>query len=305
MIRSSRLSRLVGGALLSVLVGCDDTDNKGWLVDRTRVLGARIEAKSDAARAAINPGEPMRVTWLVGAPNGTGRLNWAYAVCPPALGNFPEPKCTGPIFSAARGASDGELVSMDIDAPGGIDDLEELQILAAFCENGEATLDAARFEATCAGGAAPRLASASVRLARSGPNKNPEIAADAILFDGSPLVPSVVRSGSSCVPDATSPLVNAGSKHAIVVRLRGDEREAIASQGFERLLVSHVVTAGELERQYSMLEPNDPAPKDLSVEWTAPLAPSANEGRLIEIYVVVRDGRGGAAFARRTVCVRQ
>ena len=305
MIRSSRLSRLVVGALLSSLVACDDTDNKGWLVDRTRVLGARIEAKAEPGRAAITPGEAMHVTWLVGAPNGTGHLNWAYALCPPVGGNFPEPKCTGPIFSAARGASDGELVGMDIDAPNGIDDLEELQLLAAFCDGGEATLDAARFDATCAGGAPPRLASASVRLARSGPNHNPEIAGDAVLWDGAPLTSAAVPPGASCVADATSPIVTAGSKHKIVVRLSGNEREVIPSQGLERLLVSHVVTSGELERQYSMLEPNDPTPKDLSVEWTAPGRESVGDGRLTEIYVVVRDGRGGEAFARRTVCVRQ
>ncbi|MDF2693607.1 MAG: hypothetical protein K0S65_1990, partial [Labilithrix sp.] len=94
--RASRVSLL----LFAFAVGCDDTDTKGWLVDRTRVLGARVEAKAEPARAEIAPGERMNVTWLVGAPNGTGRLGWAYALCAPVEGTQPVPRCEGPVFTA-------------------------------------------------------------------------------------------------------------------------------------------------------------------------------------------------------------
>ncbi|HVH47876.1 MAG TPA: hypothetical protein VM925_36330 [Labilithrix sp.] len=287
---------------LAFVFGCEETDTKGWLVDRTRVLGARIEATADPSRASIAPGEAMRVTWLVAAPNGTGHSTWAYALCAPVVGNFPEPKCEGSTFASAKGATDGELVTMELDVPADVGDLQELQLLAAFCEGGETTLDATRFEATCTGGASARLAAADIRLAAAGPNRNPEIAADAVLFDGAPMAPSTARPGP-CGSDTMSPVVNAGTKHAFVVRFRGDERES-APDGVESLLASHVVTTGKLERQYSMLDPKDAVPKDVSVEWTAPGRDQVGEGRVAEIYVVVRDGRGGAAFARRTVCVR-
>lgn len=288
-----------------LVLACDDTDNKGWLVDRTRVLGARVEAASEPSRAAIVPGEAMRLTWLVGAPNGTGNLSYAYAFCAPVDGNFPEPKCEGPVFGSGTGTSDGEVVPMDIVTPASVGDLDALQFLVAFCESGAAHLDAARFEASCDGGSPARLATANVRLARSGPNTNPEIASDAVALDGVPLTPSTVRSGP-CTGDATSPVVVAGSKHAIGYHFRGDERENVPSEGLEKLIASHVVTAGELDHQYSMLDPSEPAPKDVSIDWTAPASDRVGEGgRLVEIYVVVRDGRGGEAFARRTVCVRE
>jgi len=172
--RVSRVSLLA----LAFVFGCEETDTKGWLVDRTRVLGARVEAKDEPARATIAPGEPMHVTWLVASPNGTGQLRWAYAVCAPPIGNFPEPRCQGPVFASGAGVSEGELVTMELDAPRPdvVGDLEELQMLAAFCEDGDASLDASRFEATCASGAPARLASGTIRLASAGPNRNPELA---------------------------------------------------------------------------------------------------------------------------------
>lgn len=302
--RVSRVSLLA----LAFVFGCEETDTKGWLVDRTRVLGARVEAKDEPARAAIAPGEPMRVTWLVGAPTGTGQLRWAYAVCAPPIGNFPEPRCEGPVFASGGGVSDGELVTMELDAPRPdvASDLEELQMLAAFCEDGDASLDASRFEATCADGAPARLAAATIRLAAAGPNRNPELAPDAVLFDGAPMAPSTLRTGP-CVAGPSAPVVAPGTKHTFVLRFRGDERESVpgAVDGLENVLASHVVTAGKLKRQYSMFEPHDPVPKEASIEWTAPPGDQVSaDGRLVETYFVLRDGRGGAAFGRRTVCVR-
>ena len=305
LLRVSRVSLLA----LAFVFGCEETDARGWLVDRTRVLAVRFEARADPARAAIVPGEPMRATWLVGAPGGTGRLSWAYAVCAPVAGNFPEPRCEGPVLASAAGASDGELVTLDLEAPraDAALGLQELQMLAAFCESGDAALDPSRFEASCAGSSAPaRLASATIRLEAAGPNQNPDVAADAVLFDGQPLPPSSVRPGP-CSGAAESPVVVPGSKHHLVIRFRGDEREPVpgSTDGVENIFASHVVTTGELERQYSMLDPTDPLPKDARVEWTAPPREQVPDGgRLAEIYVVLRDGRGGAAFGRRTVCVR-
>lgn len=299
--RVSRVALLA----LAFAFGCEEVDTKGWLVDRTRVLGVRVEAAAEPSRASIVPGEPMRATWLVAAPGGTGRLGWAYAICAPPLGNYPEPRCPDVVLASARGSSDGELVTMELDAPpaAAVAADVELSILAAFCEGGEASLDAARFEATCAGGATARLAAGKIRLAAAGANQNPEVAPDAILFDGAPLAPSTLRAGP-CEGDPAAPVAGPGTKHAFALRFRGDERESSAD-GLEDVLASHVVTAGTLKRQYSMFEPADPAPKEVSVEWTAPPSEELGAGgRLVEAYFVLRDGRGGAGFGRRTVCVR-
>ena len=303
LFRVSRVSLLA----IAFVFGCEETDNKGWLVDRTRVLGVRFEAKAEPRRAAIAPGEPMRATWLVAAPAGTGRLSWAYAICAPPPGNFPQPHCETAVLASAAGTSEGELVAMDLEAPHAeaVSGLEQLQMLVAFCENGDAALDPRAFVGTCAGGAVPLLASATIRLAAAGPNTNPELAADAVLFDGQPMLPSTVRPGASCVASPEAPAVVPGSKHTFTVRFRGDERETVPD-GVENVLASHAVTTGELDRFYSMLDPTERAPKEAPVEWTAPPPEQVPEsGRLAEVFVVLRDGRGGAAFGRRTVCVHR
>jgi hypothetical protein len=292
---------------LALVAACDDSFVKGWRVDRTRVLGARVEAAAEPARASIAPGEPMRVTWLVGAPDGTGRLAWAYALCAPPGGHFPEPHCEGPALAAGSGASEGELAPMDMSAPpaDAIGDGQELLLLAAFCEAGPPALDARAFVATCAGGGAPLLASTTVRLAAKGPNRNPELAPDAVLFDGAPIAPSAARPGP-CAPGADSPVAIAGSSHGFTFRFRPEDREPVPEGGLETLLASHLVTAGTLDRQYSALEPDDHAPKEVAIPWTAPpVAEVGDGGRLVEVFVVLRDGRGGTALSRRTVCVRR
>jgi hypothetical protein len=289
-----------GSILVVAVLGCDDTDTKGWLVDRTRVLGARIESKTDPSRAAIAPGETMRVAWLVGAPNGTGALSWSYALCPPVGGNFPEPRCTTAPLAAGKGTSNGDLSVMEMDVPAS--NQSELLLIAAFCDSGDVSLDAARFVGTCSSGAPARLASATVRLVSAGPNENPEMAPDTVLFDGVPMPAPAAEPTAPC--DAAAPVVTAGSKHAFAVRFENAQREATPEGPLESLLASHVVTDGDLDRQYSSLEPRESAPKDASVKWTAPSRDRVGEGRQVELYVVLRDGRGGAAFARRSVCVR-
>ncbi len=66
------MRRIIESAVVVlVLVACDSDFTKGWLVDRTRVLGLRIEAAADPTRATVSPGEKLVARWLVGAPNGS------------------------------------------------------------------------------------------------------------------------------------------------------------------------------------------------------------------------------------------
>jgi hypothetical protein len=279
-----------------VVAACDNSFTKGSLVDRTRVIAVRIEAKDDAARSSIAPGESMRATWLVAAPNGTPRLGFSYALCASPTGNFPDLRCEGATLRAASGVAENESVVMEMDVPAG--DVRDLILLAAFCENGAgSTLDAARFEATCADGAPSLLASARIKTDPA--NRNPDIVNDAVLFDGAPIGPTTLRPNTPCTAATDAPVVPLGSKHKFGFRLRGEDREP-----GESLIVSHVTTKGEFDRQYSSLEV-DEAPKSAEIPWNAPGVDPGENGTVAEFYFVLRDSRGGAAFARRAVCVRR
>jgi hypothetical protein len=294
-------------ALAVSLLGCDDGPGKAWLVDRTRVLGARVALESDPTRASIAPGETARVEWLIASPGAQPRLSWSFAVCVPPAGNTALPRCDGPVLAFGSGTTEGATepgMSVRVPSGGAIPEAApELLVIAAFCESEVATLDARAFVATCAGGVEPLLASATMRLAAAGPNDNPSIADDAIRLDGVVVPPAVLEpSGAPCTPAPDRPFAAAGGgERAVVFRFRGDEREP-----GEALDLAHVVTAGKLDRERSSLEPDETVPRDVTIEWTPPpLEEVSDAGRLVEMFFVLRDGRGGTAYARRTICVRR
>lgn len=289
-------------ALQVLGAGCADDFSKGWLVDRVRVLGALAHPADRPETSSLAPGDRARITWLVAPPERPpARMGWAFAVCAPPPGNFAEPACAAPAGEgrgeaiAVEGETSGtELVPMDIDVPRDLG--AELLVIAAFCADGAAALDAPSFTARCSGGAEPLLASTVLEVGAERPNANPAVGDDAVTLDGAPLplLGARPRCGDPSVRD-----VRASADLELGFRFDEAAREA-----GETLVVTHVVTAGELVRQYSALEPSEPTPKAVKLTWTAPAADAA-DGSLSFFYFVLRDGRGGVAFARRAVCVRR
>jgi hypothetical protein len=232
-----------------LLLACNNDFVKGWEVDRTRVLGARVETD--------------RVEWLVAR---AAHSEWSYAVCTDTHLNAP--RCDTPVTAASGGTSEDEVVTMPTGplAPSSL-------VLAAFCVVGPVTLSPADFTATCGDGAEPLLASVKTPAQ---PNANPS--APAMFMDGQPVT------ADTCVAPS--------SKHAFGFVFQPSDRD----EG-EALIASMAVTAGELDRQYSSLEPNEPAPKEAVLDWQAPASGNASA------YVVVRDSHGGTAFTRATICI--
>ncbi|MBX3230306.1 MAG: hypothetical protein KIT84_03770 [Labilithrix sp.] len=207
--------------------------------------------------------EGAEVSWLVAR---TTRVEWAWAVC--ADTKLDAPRCDTPVLGAGNGATAGDVVTMDLGAAAA----PERLLLAAFCAEGIATLSPADFTASCAGGGAPLLA--SVKIGAPQPQPAPPV----LLLDG----------------EAPGGCVAPGSPHALGFTFRAEDRDP-----GETLLASTTVTDGELDRQYTALEPHEAAPRDVTIAWTAPAAAGTATA-----YLVLRDGRGGAAFTRITVCVR-
>ncbi len=140
-------------------IACGDAPGKAWLVDRPRVLGARVEGSE--------------VSWLVTTPAGPRRFGWAFATCAAPAGNYAPPRCEAAIAGSGSGTSDGDEVKMNVGAlpePG--------LVLAAFCDgDAPASFDPRSFGATCASGAEPLLASVK---SPAPANRNPAIAGDAV-----------------------------------------------------------------------------------------------------------------------------
>lgn len=305
-----RLAASLAASLAALLAvsACDEYEPKGWLIDRTRVLGARTEALAEPSRASLSPGERARVTWLVVNPEATLRLSWSFAACLPPAGNYASPRCEGLTLASGAGTSEGELVTMEFEAPplAATGDAPGLLVLGAFCTNGAPMLDPRTFSATCSGGGAALLGSTRVLLAKGGINLNPTIPHDAIRFRESPLPPARISGPvGPCSGAPEAPVVQAGTGGANVSFRFDDEAREGVPDGREALVLSHLVTSGELDRQYSSLEPDQPAPKEIAVELTPPGPGSVDaSGRLLRIFFVLRDDRGGMGFGVRSICVR-
>jgi len=233
------------------LVACGGAEPKGWLADRPRVLGVRVE--------------PGQLSWLLTVP----RAGWSLATCAPPEGRQPSPACPNGVAARVEGTSDDYVVTTPVLAGG------EALVLAAFCEEGTPALDPTRFTATCGRGEA-LLASVVVKPDATNANPPPP----APLLDGAP-----AREGPCAWTIAPS------GRH--VVRTTFVEREP-----GETLIASHVVTGGTLEHQYAAVEPDAPLPAIADLEWTAPASGD------VDLFVVLRDGRGGASFVRRRLCLR-
>ena len=118
----TRLVPLVALAGLAAGAACQDSIAKGWLVDRPRVIAARVEAAADPGRASLGPSEHARVTWLLASPRGTPHFGWVYAACASPIGATAAPACDGPTLASGAGAADGELVATDLDTPAAAND---------------------------------------------------------------------------------------------------------------------------------------------------------------------------------------
>jgi len=284
---------VVAAALLLAalaLTGCvPDLEQSLSLIDAPRVLAIQAEP------AEALPGQPVHFSVLVAAPPGAsaGEPTWALCTRPLAAGQRAAAvtACLGDTTELGRGASvdavlprevcsrygpdvsSSSLRPPDPDSTGGY-----FQPLRVDLE-GSLSLGFQRIRCNLAG--APLLAIRDY-AARYRPNQNPGFSVDA---------PAEVSAGQTVRLVATWPAAAAESYVAFAPGGSAlvDRREA--------LRVSWFTSAGELGDEHT-----GRAESDLSTStettWQAPAAPGP-----VRLWVVLRDSRGGVAFASHDVIV--
>ena len=306
---------MAAGALL---LGCDEPQlPKSWRVTYARVLAVRAEVAGDATRATPEPGERARVSVLIVGDRPIDHLSYDLVACPatPALGELPS--CAGEAISAEAGQlmASSELareLHLDIDVPdaGELDGAERILIAGTICTDGTAEAVEGG-EGRCVDGAAePVTFTAHVVLAldAAGRNGNPVLADDAIRFDdevwirAAALEPPTDEDGGGApeLPDAGAPATVAadGVEHEIAISLEHAARET-SEAGPEELLLSHYVTAGVLERRFSVLERDQDGKSPMLVKWHMPRVDDP-PSHMLAVFVL-RDQRGGVDYALREI----
>ncbi len=286
------------GMLLGLLLlGCDDPLKSVELVREPRVLGARVEVEGDAGRAAPAPGETATVSFLLAAPALDTPLGFALAACPAEPRRGGRSGCAGEPFAQVLEAS-GELASLQFTVPDSLDPAGRVLVLGIVCPEGAPSADGL----SCDGPDPGTPVTLELELARDDDaNQNPELEPETIAFDGEPW-PHVAAIDGDC-RGLGLPEVEAGSTHRLDVALSEADRDPLlrASRldpARESLQLSRFATDGDLSRAFESIAWDS---RELlrSVTWKAP-----SRSGFVRFWLILRDFRGGGAFAERSVCVR-
>ncbi len=256
---------MVAGLLLA---GCGDPLVERQLIVDTRVLAVKVVPTAEPEQAQARPGEVVSAEALVAPEAPAG---WALQAC------VVEPTTSGLLrcrTSLARERGQG-VPRLDWTMPEG----EGLRVglVGLVCDEAVDDIRAAWPNWTCRGGKANPF---SFELNTSESHRHPVIGDGALRLDGE-------------VWNDPSPCVAPGSTHSIVWTASDAELEVVDEER-EQWLVSHFVTAGELERPFSTATVDD---RVVELQWVAPM-----DERDTTFYLVVRDQRGGVAWLTRSLC---
>jgi hypothetical protein len=300
----------LGAALLAaaVVAGCGPTFDPASLIERTRVLGARVTVDGAPERAAPAPGEAATVTWLMTSPTATTPpLGWAFALCAPnALGNL---SCDQAPLDLYQGSESPPRVTFTVPGLDVLGTARSLILYGRICVSSAPTFDPVSGFPGCTDMGDGTTAAVSIKLEDPDyPNHNP-VADHGFALDGQPWV-----ADAGADPCVAGPRVKASTEeHLIDIVSDGADRESYtALAGYpavptalrEALQISGFTTAGKLKPGLSFVEAVDTAPQTTSeVKWTTPKPEEVTAEQVVTFTFVVRDDRGGVDWTTRAACV--
>lgn len=301
------LSAAVVVAVLAT--GCGGDLPTASHLERTRVLGARVQVTADPGRADVLPGEAATVEWLVAGPRAPGSLAWAFAVCDSIEGS-----CVGGPAMSVEGT--GAPVLAPFTAAPAVDAVHRQLMLGVVCDGGAPSLPpgAAGTPGCGSAAASTNIVRFSIPMPAAGeaPNHHPNLANDVLELDGASWTAAPAGdAGGPCDAAAGLPTIAAG-REDVPIRFvtDADDREmAVPPAGGaaapEELQLSSFATDGELEGSFDDIPSTDTSPDaDFETKWTAPAVKDVAAGGLVvHFHFVVRDGRGGLDWTHRALCV--
>jgi hypothetical protein len=285
---------------LTLELGCDDRLSHVEVIDKTRVLAAKVEVAGDPSRAAPLPGEDVTVRWLVVAPEVDPSIAFRLTACVASDSPFNPPTCAGaPLATAESLEPVPDPPSIAFQAPADALGDERLVVQGDVCPAGSAF--SAADGRSCSDGSNAQAVTMDFNLDDgSHPNTNPTFVS--LSFDGTEL-PAESALTTDC---AELPEIPAGSReHRLRAVLGEASRDPVeqlnaADPARESLLLSYFVTRGGLDHAWSAIGSDAPSAVG-SVIWTGPARVDAPA--LARFIFVVRDGRGGSDFAERRACI--
>jgi len=298
-------------------MGCDGDLLPASFIDRTRILGARVEVVGDPERAWPKPGESIDVHWLPAFPSEPLSLTWGFAACTRAPVLVDRAFCSAVPFAvvAEQTAKLPPITArFTIPARDVLADTTRILVLGAICTRGQPVPDIERQTVNCQDGEGITL-DLSIPLQLEELTNHQPTFGD--FFFNNTLWPAMAAPSTAegCAANASSaqlPVLSAQSDNPLIgISVPASARETFtttdsAEERREVALVSHFTTLGAMERRFSVVEADtadDPA--NLGVAWDLKeIQGSVSEqGTLARFYFVLRDQRGGVTWSERYACV--
>ncbi len=283
-----------------------DLGDRESLVTRTQILAVRGEPPE------VAPGEVARYSLLVATPDGpvaAPAASWAFCSSPKLLteNGAASAAC---LRDGARPLADGapaidapmpldacavfgpevtsaELRPRDPDVTGGY--YQPLRVMLGSPEGAVTAFGLERISCSLTNAAADVTADFGDRYR---PNENPAIDSITATVAGAPVSLDAIPRGAKVTFRATWPETSA--ERYVVYDLA---RRALTERR-ETMRLSWFATAGTFESDRTGRTEDETA-TFTDNDWTAPAEP-----RIVHLYVVLRDARGGVAFATPTVTTR-
>ena len=305
-----------------VLVGCIEDLAPASLIERNRVLGAKVSVVGAPERAWPAHGETATVEWLVVDEAEPRTVSWAFVACAAA------PVQTGMGFCAGGPLGFG-VQEEPIDAtptlelaipsdPAVIGNAKSILVLGVICGSSATSLSLETMEASCVNDTQETQVTLTVpiQLGES-VNSHPSFASPGVELNGTTWAePPAVLPFDDCANDAASDaiphLVVGSDDSTIRVTVSADSRESyralrgdppVEVDAREAIVISNYATAGEVERLFSAIEA-DAEDASAEVDWALPAeAEVPATGLLVQMTFVARDRRDGIDWVRRALCV--
>lgn len=329
------MRRRVGHALaitlvptLALALACGPGLDPPSVVERTRVVAARVSPERDGAIAWPSPGDAIVIEWIVVSPGAPELLAATLVACAPLPGPTGTPGCSADTIVPlpARAPSTEPFVTeLAVPGPEALRGASSLLISGAICIGGGTPSISGGTEApTCEGGpegARAELIVLTIPLATSdevAPNRHPSIADEAWTLEGAAWDERPSDLPEACADVAgTAALPRVSLEPArdlpITIGASDDDREEYQTIAGdppmpvarrEALQINHYATAGSMQRGVSAVDDATTIDPPIDVDWTPPPAEEVPaSGLLVRFTVVARDGRSGVDRAERALCV--
>lgn len=298
----SRLSCVVLFLSAVLLVSaCGDDFAESWLLEEPRVVGAELSVVGAPERPIPALGESVDVRWVIAAADANEDFTWVAGACEAQPSPVGRPICAAePFFVAGTETPTTEEPGFQIAVPTDLDPDNEVLMLGVLCPEGVPNAQLANsrdlnINTVCTEGQG-QIVLQSIRTNVDSANVSPVWPEPSIFVDGAEW-----RDGECLEVSAASTVeITLGefpdSMRETYTRTTNDipPREVELR---EVLLVSHLITHGELSRQFSAI---DGESEIRPIEWEAPDIPPSEPVRVV---LGLRDQRSGAHFIERALCV--